>query len=138
MNWNYENVSVYGYHNCFTYKDKGDSNIQSWFLYPTSWQIFQSKIGMLILQMNRKFQLHISHQILMRLALFGTMEDDSLLINTITSSNCLCHRKIFQNSVSTFSKMVNHFLASISKFCLFFAIRYLFKVHQNVVQILIK
>ena len=38
------------------------------------------------------------------------MKDDSLLY-TLASNNCLCDRKVFQNGVSTFSKIVfNQFL----------------------------
>ena len=39
--------------------------------------------------------------------IFGTLKDDSLLINTLTSNNCLCHCNVFQIGVNPFSKMVD-------------------------------
>ena len=47
--------------------------------------------------------------------IFGTMKDDSLPINTLTSSYCFRHRKVFQNGANSFSKMVNHLLPKILK-----------------------
>ena len=69
--------------------------------------------------------------------MFGTLKDNSLLINSLASNNCFSHRNIFQNGVNTLSKLVNHFLSKSSKmYSLDHTI--LFKVHQHVVQILIK
>ena len=50
--------------------------------------------------------------------IFGTLKDDSLWINILTSKNCLSHRNIFQNGVNTLSKIVNHFLLKNTKFCM--------------------
>ena len=69
---------------------------------------------------------------------FGTLKDERLLIIILISRNCLCHRNLFQNGVNTFSKMVNNLLPKSSKFCKFPVMRFLFKFHQQAVQILIK
>ena len=38
-------------------------------------------------------------------------------------NNCLCHRKLFQNGVNTFSNMVTIFAKKSSKMCIFLTIR---------------
>ena len=69
---------------------------------------------------------------------FGTLKDDSLLINTVASNICLYHGNVFQNGIKPFSKMVNHcFAKKNSKLCIF-PDTILFKFHQHVVQIVIK
>ena len=51
--------------------------------------------------------------------ILGKMQDDSHPINSLVLKNCICHRKVFQNGVNTFSKMVNYFLLNSSKFYIF-------------------
>ena len=55
--------------------------------------------------------------------IFGTLKDDSLLINILASNNCLCHINVFQNGVNLFSKTVNHFFVKTLKNFVYF-IRY--------------
>ena len=50
---------------------------------------------------------------------FGTVKGDSLSINTLASNNCLCHRNVFQNGVSTFSKLVNNISKKSQNFVYF-------------------
>ena len=52
-------------------------------------------------------------------ASFEAMKDDSPSINTLTSNNCFCHRKITLNGVNTISNMVNHFLPIDQNFVFF-------------------
>ena len=52
--------------------------------------------------------------------IFGSLKDASLQINISASNNCFINGNIFQNSVNTLSKMVNHFLSKSSKFCILF------------------
>ena len=49
--------------------------------------------------------------------IFGTIKNDSLLINNLASNNCLCHRNVFQNGVNNFSKKKN--VKSASNFVYF-------------------
>ena len=53
------------------------------------------------------------------IVIFGTLKDDSLLINNLESNNCFSHGNVFQNVVNTLSKMVNHFLSKSSVFVQF-------------------
>ena len=69
--------------------------------------------------------------------IFGTMKDDSLLIDTLASNNCLSHRNVFQNGVKTFSITVNHFCQKLEILYISYH-TILFKLHQHVAQILIK
>ena len=55
--------------------------------------------------------------------IYGTLKDDSLLIDILASNNCLIHRILFQNSVNTLSKMVNHLLSKRLKFYIVRTIR---------------
>ena len=59
---------------------------------------------------------------------FGKMKDESLSISTLASNNCLCHKNVFQNGVSAFSKTANHFLPKSSKFCIFRIIQFFFQI----------
>ena len=49
-------------------------------------------------------------------AIFGTLKDGSLLINTLASNICFSYRNMFQNGVDALSKIVDTFLSKSSKF----------------------
>ena len=55
--------------------------------------------------------------------IFGTLKDESLLINTLASNICFSYRKMFQNGVDALSKIVDAFLSKSSKFHLVRIIR---------------
>ena len=59
-----------------------------------------------------------------RAAIFGTLKDDSLKINSLASNNCFSHRNVFQNGVNTLSKIVNHFLSKSTNFFMVLTIRF--------------
>ena len=42
--------------------------------------------------------------------IFGTLNDESLLINMLASNICFCYRNLFQNGVDVLSKIVDAFL----------------------------
>ena len=47
--------------------------------------------------------------------IFRTLEDGSLLINTLASNICFSYRKMFQNGIDALSKIVDAFLSKSSK-----------------------
>ena len=55
--------------------------------------------------------------------IFGTLEDGSLLINTLASNICFSYRNMCQNGVDALSKIVDAFLSQSSKFYLVWIIR---------------
>ena len=55
--------------------------------------------------------------------IFGTLKDESLLINTLASNICFSYRNMFQNGVDALSKIVDPFLSKSSKFYLVQIIR---------------
>ena len=55
--------------------------------------------------------------------IFGTLKDESLLINTLASNICFSCRNMFQNGVDALSKIVDAFLPKSSKFFLVRIIR---------------
>ena len=55
--------------------------------------------------------------------IFGTLKDESLLINTLASNICFSYRNMFQNGVDALSKIVDAFLSKSSKFHLVRIIR---------------
>ena len=55
--------------------------------------------------------------------IFGTMKDESLLIDTLASNTCFSYRNMFQNGVDALSKIVDAFLSKSSKFYLVWIIR---------------
>ena len=55
--------------------------------------------------------------------IFGTLKDESLLINTLASNVCFSCRNMFQNGVDALSKIVDAFLSKSSKFHLVRIIR---------------
>ena len=63
-------------------------------------------------------------------AIFGTLEDDSLLINSLASNNCFSNRNFFQNGVDALSKIVDACLSHNSKF-------YVVRIIRNNVQIFV-
>ena len=56
-------------------------------------------------------------------AIFGTLKDGSLLINTLGSNICFSYRNMFQNGVDALSKIVDALLSKSSKFYLVRIIR---------------
>ena len=48
--------------------------------------------------------------------IFGTLKDESLLINTLASNICFSYRNIFQNGVDALPKIVDAFLSKSSNF----------------------
>ena len=50
--------------------------------------------------------------------IFGTLNDGSLLIDTLASNSCFTYRNMFQNVVEALSKIVDAFLSKSSKFYL--------------------
>ena len=55
--------------------------------------------------------------------IFGTLKDESPLINTLASNICFSYRNMFQNGVDALSKIVDAFLSKSSKFHLVRIIR---------------
>ena len=55
--------------------------------------------------------------------IFGTLKDESLLINTLASNICFSCRNMFQNGVDALLKIVDAFLSKSSKFYLVRIIR---------------
>ena len=55
--------------------------------------------------------------------IFGTLKDESPLINTSASNTCFSYRNMFQNGVDALSKIVDAFLSKSSKFHLVRIIR---------------
>ena len=55
--------------------------------------------------------------------IFGTLKDESLLINTLASNICFTYRNKFQNGVDALPKIVNAFLSKSSKFYLVWIIQ---------------
>ena len=55
--------------------------------------------------------------------IFGTLKDESLLINTLASNICFSYRNMFENGVDALSKIVDAFLSKRSKFYLVRIIR---------------
>ena len=50
--------------------------------------------------------------------IFGTLKDESLLINTLASNICFSYRNMFQNGVDALSKILSSLDYPImSKFC---------------------
>ena len=47
--------------------------------------------------------------------IFGTLKDESLLINTLASNICFSYRNMFQNGIDALSKIVDAFLSKSSK-----------------------
>ena len=55
--------------------------------------------------------------------IFGTLNDGSLLINTLASNICFSYRNMFQNGVNALPKIVDGFLSKSLKFHLLRIIR---------------
>ena len=55
--------------------------------------------------------------------IFGTLQNGSLLINTLASNICFSYRNMFQNGVDALSKIVDAFLSKSSKFYIVWIIR---------------
>ena len=55
--------------------------------------------------------------------IFGTLKDESLLINTLASNLCFSYRNMFQNGVDALSKIVDAVLSKSSTFDLVRIIR---------------
>ena len=55
--------------------------------------------------------------------IFLTLKDGSLLMNTLASNICFCHRNMFENGIDALSKIVDAFLSKSSKFYIVHIIR---------------
>ena len=55
--------------------------------------------------------------------IFGTLKDESLLINTLAANICFSYRNMFQNGVDALSKIVDAFLSKSLNFYLVWIIR---------------